>query len=107
MGKSKMKQFLRNRLVRLAFVVVMVYFIASLFGLREHVSILSGVDESEPKHLALGLIYLLSYSAFVILAPVLILSAILEFSMPFRHKPRIPLKQTTDQASVDESMTTT
>lgn len=77
MGKSKMKQFLRNRLVRLAFLVVMVYLIASLFGLREHVSILSGVDESEPWHLALGLIYLLSYSAFLVLTPVFLLAAVL------------------------------
>lgn len=76
-----MKQVLRNRFVRLALVVVIVYLIASLLGLREYVSILSGVDESEPWHLALGLIYILSYAALLVLAPTLFFAAIIDTTL--------------------------
>lgn len=91
-----MKQVLQNRFVRLAFVVVIVYLIASLFGLREHVSILSGVDESEPWHIALGLIYILSYAALLVLAPTLFLAAIIDTTLSKYNRTGIHRKQRAD-----------
>lgn len=76
-----MKQFLHSGFVRLAIVVVMAYVIVSLCGLREHVSILSGVDESGTMHLVFGLIYILSYAASLVLAPALFLAAIIETTL--------------------------
>lgn len=102
-----MKHFLHSGFVRLAFVVVMVYVIASSLGLREHVSILSGVSESQPSHTTLGLIYLLSYAAFVVLTPVFVLAAFLHQLLSeawTNHRQSVTMSNNTESKLFDDTL---
>lgn len=64
-------------LVRAAGIAV-VYALLSIFGLREHMSVLSlTFPEGVSRNLSLflGLIYLLSYFSFILLVPILVIAS--------------------------------
>jgi hypothetical protein len=66
-------------LVRRAMVIALLYFVVSAFGLREFTSILNGTMGSVSlgwhMSLFLGLLYIVSYLAFVLGAPTLLIAA--------------------------------
>jgi len=66
-------------LVRRALVIALIYGVVSAFGLREFTSILNGTMGSVALgwHLSafLGLLYILSYLAFVLLTPSMLIAA--------------------------------
>ncbi|MEK7780892.1 MAG: hypothetical protein AAB370_05265 [Verrucomicrobiota bacterium] len=70
------KDFLRH-----AVLIVLVFGVAHLFGLREHTSFLNGttgsVDLGYELSTLLGMTYLVLYFAVVLLAPILVLAACL------------------------------
>jgi hypothetical protein len=66
-------------LVRRALVIAVLYFIVSAFGLREFTSILNGtigsVSLGWQMSLFLGLLYIISYLAFVLGTPTMLIAA--------------------------------
>jgi hypothetical protein len=66
-------------LVRRALVIAVIYFVVSAFGLREFTSILNGTMGSVSLgwHLSafLGLLYIIFYLAFVLIAPTMLIAA--------------------------------
>ena len=66
-------------LVRRALVIAVLYFIVSAFGLREFASILNGTIGSVALgwHMSvfLGLLYIFSYLAFVLVTPTMLIAA--------------------------------
>jgi hypothetical protein len=66
-------------LVRRALVIALAYFIVSAFGLREFTSILNGTVGSVSLgwHTSafLGLLYIISYLAFVLITPTMLIAA--------------------------------
>ena len=68
--------------VRRAAVIAFLFLVAHLAGLREYTSFLSGTvpspDTSWKLTIFFGLIYLVLYFAFVLLAPILLLAALVQ-----------------------------
>jgi hypothetical protein len=66
-------------LVRRALIVAVIYFVVSAFGLREFTSILNGTMASVSlgwqMSAFLGLLYIFSYLAFVLLTPTMLIAA--------------------------------
>jgi len=66
-------------LVRRALVIAVIYFVVSTFGLREFTSILNGTVGSVSLgwHTSafLGLLYIISYLAFVLVTPTMLIAA--------------------------------
>src|SRR5262245_48526029 len=66
-------------LVRRALIIAVIYFVVSAFGLREFTSILNGTMGSVAMgwHMSafLGLLYIFSYLAFVLITPTMLIAA--------------------------------
>jgi len=66
-------------LVRRALMIAVIYFVVSAFGLREFTTILNGTMGSVSLgwHLSafLGLLYIISYLAFVLVTPTMLIAA--------------------------------
>lgn len=69
--------------LKFAAILVVLYLIAHLAGLRGHTTILSGTlpsaESDQVVGVALGLVYVLLYFAFVVLVPVFLIAAGLSF----------------------------
>jgi hypothetical protein len=68
-----------NDLVRRALVIAVLYFVVSAFGLREFTTVLNGTMGSVALgwHMSvfLGLLYIISYLAFVLVTPTMLIAA--------------------------------
>ena len=77
----RMQDMFKNNFLRWAAALFGVFLVLSLLGFRQYVNVLSGTGAIEASHLFFGLAYLLSYAAAVILAPILLLAALLAYMM--------------------------
>ena len=76
-------QLFQSRFIGYALLLSLLFGITHLLGFRVHTNILSGTASLDPWHQFYGTLYLLLYTSFVLLVPVLIISGLLRAGVAY------------------------
>ena len=78
--KAPKKNMAARRMLRIALLLTGIYLLGHLFGLRELTSILSGTLPGTAGQAMLGLVYVMSWFGFVLVAPILTIAGGLQLA---------------------------